>query len=92
MRLGELNLASTIEPSIPQDYKVINKIAHPLYKTPSVYHDIALVLLDRNIIITSYVKPACLFTQQNIPYDAQLLATGWGLTNVISPNYVFFNY
>lgn len=60
----------------------MNLIAHPNYRPPSTYHDIAVVQLNREAIITSYVKPACLYTQDYMNSQTELIATGWGLTTL----------
>lgn len=79
-RLGELNLHATTDRADSQDYQIVNLIAHPNYQPPSTYHDIAVAELNREAIITSYVKPACLYSQDDLNSDVELIATGWGLT------------
>jgi hypothetical protein len=60
-------------------FSVVRRIPHPDYRPPQKYHDIALLLLDNDVMFDSYVKPACLHTQQVVP-DERPLAAGWGRT------------
>ncbi|XP_063911594.1 serine protease snake-like isoform X3 [Zophobas morio] len=74
--LGITNLNDT---NHKQEIKIAKNIVHPEYKNTSHYHDIALVKLDKPIETNSYVRPACLHTQLEIPVK-KIVATGWGLT------------
>lgn len=64
----------------PQEYIVSQIITHPNYKPPSVYHDIALLKLDKAVTFNKLVKPAHLFSQKEIPRKPSPRALGWGLT------------
>ncbi|XP_063899135.1 serine protease persephone [Helicoverpa armigera] len=58
-----------------QKYNVKRIIAHPQYKPPSKYHDIALLETDYDISFNSHVLPACLHVGEA---DPTAEATGWG--------------
>ncbi|XP_017769951.1 PREDICTED: uncharacterized protein LOC108557799 [Nicrophorus vespilloides] len=77
VRLGDLNLKLYNEAAEPQDFRVVRTITHPDYRIPSKYHDIALIELDRNIRLSAYVRPACLYTEKESS-DPSFIATGWG--------------
>lgn len=79
VRLGDLDLRSSTDDAQPQNYTVINRIAHPNYQPPSQYHDIAILVLDRPILKTKYVKPICLYDSRDLP-EYRPVATGWGRT------------
>ncbi|XP_071055523.1 venom protease-like [Onthophagus taurus] len=79
IRLGELDLASETEHAEPQDFNVLKTFTHPQYDFESFYHDIALIKLDRPVIYTKYVKPACLESKLEFEYN-NLTITGWGAT------------
>ncbi|CAB3262321.1 unnamed protein product [Arctia plantaginis] len=59
-----------------QLYNVSRIIPHPQYKSPSKYHDIALLETETQIKFNIYVLPACL----SLGNDDESLAsaTGWG--------------
>ncbi|XP_017781532.1 PREDICTED: venom protease-like isoform X1 [Nicrophorus vespilloides] len=76
VRLGDLNLEKTDDKAEPQDFTVKRTIKHPEYKHPIQYNDIALIELDRDVIINDYVIPACLNTDRDTP--STFTATGWG--------------
>lgn len=79
VRLGELDISSTEEDADPQDYRVTRTINHPAYRLPSVYHDIALVKLEKVVTISSFIKPVCLYPKEDVDADIAI-ATGWGAT------------
>lgn len=64
----------------PQNYLVSKTIPHPKYKPPSVYHDIALLRLNREVQTNKYIKPAQLFSEKTVPQYLSTRAIGWGLT------------
>lgn len=63
-------------------YQVVKVYSHPQYAQPSTYNDIALLELDKDVEISAYVKPACLFTvrDSNEIKKFKMQVTGWGLT------------
>lgn len=76
VRLGDVDLNGTSY----QDFKVQKRIQHPEYKIPNVYNDIALLELEKPVVFTPYIKPACLYTNPNLESvkNHTLEATGWG--------------
>ncbi|XP_055523204.1 CLIP domain-containing serine protease B10 [Wyeomyia smithii] len=72
IRLGEYNTATEIDclgegeertcSDAPQNFGIEEAIIHPRYsKTdPNQHHDIALVRLDRDAVMNTYVAPICL--------------------------------
>jgi len=63
-----------------QKYHVKKWIQHPQYSTATVYHDIALIELNRTVKFSQTVQPACLYTKSDIP-EFDLEVTGWGKTS-----------
>ncbi|CAH1101358.1 unnamed protein product [Psylliodes chrysocephalus] len=82
VRLGDLDLSTTDDDAMPQDFTIIRRISHPDYQPPAKYHDIALLELDRIVSFTLYVSPACLQTT-TIINETELTATGWGKTSFL---------
>jgi hypothetical protein len=79
VRLGDIDLKSSADDSEVQMLSVVRRIAHPEYRSPQKYHDIALLQLDKDVLFDNFVKPACLHTQHALP-DETPVATGWGRT------------
>lgn len=77
IRLGEHNLKH--KNSRIEDFGISLSIRHPKYRANSKYHDIALFQLDRNVRISDFIKPACLWQKFDVHYRSGI-ATGWGLT------------
>nr|XP_049704358.1 serine protease snake [Helicoverpa armigera] len=59
-----------------QRYNVRRVVPHPEYKSPSKYHDIALLETDTPIQFNDDVHPACLHTKGEA--EEVLTGTGWG--------------
>ena len=76
--LGAVNLNKP--GSLAQKYQVKRWIQHPQYCTETVYHDIALIELDRKVKFSEIIQPACLNTKSDIP-EFGLEVTGWGKTS-----------
>lgn len=79
IRLGDQNLKRTDDGAQIQEFSIAQVIRHPNYKPPSKYNDIALFKLDRDVVITDFVHPACLWQTFHVNYTSAI-ATGWGLT------------
>lgn len=77
VRCGELNLARNDDGASPQNYKVVQVISHPDYRSRKHYNDIALLRLERAVEFTNTVRPACLQTMDSIA-QSRAIATGWG--------------
>lgn len=60
-------------------YKVKNIIKHPEYYPPYRYNDIALLQVDRDMLLDQFAVPACLDLGSPNVYD-KALASGWGAT------------
>lgn len=69
----------------PVEFLVDEIISHPKYTISSRYNDIGLLRLSRTVIFHSYIRPACLPIDSNIP--EHLTAIGWGSTGLgVPPN------
>uniref|UniRef100_A0A8C7JKL8 Corin, serine peptidase n=1 Tax=Oncorhynchus kisutch TaxID=8019 RepID=A0A8C7JKL8_ONCKI len=54
-------------------------IVHPRYNRAVVDYDISVVELDREVEVTSYVRPVCLPGNGQLPQpDTYCYITGWG--------------
>ncbi|NP_001155379.1 serine protease-like precursor [Acyrthosiphon pisum] len=82
-RLGELDYLSETDEARPKDYRIVQRIIHPNYKSTSSYHDIALFRLERDVDFSAFVRPICLNTDNTLRPPA-IIATGWGKTDVAS--------
>lgn len=60
-----------------QSRQVKKATAHPEYKRPSKYNDIALLEMDKAVAFTPYVRPACLSSDKS-PSNTKAIATGFG--------------
>lgn len=80
---GEYNLADRDSPD--RQERTVSRISrHPQYNNTLVDNDIALLKLDRPVLLTSKVWPACL-PEQDEELDAETNATilGWGATRYL---------
>ncbi|XP_063907515.1 serine protease snake-like isoform X1 [Zophobas morio] len=63
-----------------QQLKIVERIAHPEYKSNSHYHDIGLLKLEKPAKMNPYARPACLYLSPEISAQRSI-ATGWGQTS-----------
>lgn len=75
VRLGEHDLDNEYDHAV--DFDVDRVVRHPLYRGSSVYNDIALVKVKREVRFSSYIRPACLWTLDTINYTLAI-ASGFG--------------
>ncbi|KAK9509013.1 hypothetical protein O3M35_006428 [Rhynocoris fuscipes] len=83
VRLGDIDLRRDDEPSAPQTYHVTEIRAHPKFSRVGFYNDIAVMVLDRQIKRSRYVKPLCLPPPQLRHADfvgRSPTVVGWGTT------------
>ncbi|KAJ3629258.1 hypothetical protein MTP99_013660 [Tenebrio molitor] len=80
IRLGDTDLQDNKDVPKPQDFTVEQHFIHPEYKSPSHYHDIALIKLDRPAVFNLFVQSACLHVEKSVP--KVLTITGWGKTDI----------
>lgn len=73
-----LGILKRTDPSdLWQKYHVKRIIAHPGYKPPSKYNDIALLETQTRVTFSEGVRPACLHFEE-VANDNKAVATGWG--------------
>ncbi|KAJ9594345.1 hypothetical protein L9F63_014221, partial [Diploptera punctata] len=80
IRLGDWNFKSTEDKVDIQEFSILHRFRHPDYASPAHYNDIALFELDREAKFDGFVRPACLHTDEFVPNDELLIASGWGIT------------
>lgn len=76
-RLGEYDITSAADNNNVADFDIAHVITHPQYRSSSIYNDIALVLLNRAVILEKFIRPACLNYQEDT-IGLELVTTGWG--------------
>lgn len=83
VRLGIINLE--INPNqtsdCPEHFNVLEIISHPNYTRRSVYNDIALLKLDRDVIFNPDIRPACLGDMRTFSNGTRFQAMGFGQVN-----------
>ncbi len=91
VRLGEHDLAddSEVDPS-PMDYRVVDRIMHSGYSPRTFDHDIALLVLDRDVEYTETIRPICLpllleAAEKRDYTGTQPLVAGWGALEFRGP-------
>lgn len=76
MRFGTTNFKTANHSQI-QQYAVATRIPHPDYKSRKAYNDIALLVLEENVVFNNHVRPICLEAINDLS-DSIPIATGWG--------------
>ncbi|XP_055904363.1 serine protease snake [Eupeodes corollae] len=62
-----------------EDIKITIIILHPKYRASLYYHDIALIKLERPVVFSDKIQPACLWQLPTLDIPRSV-AAGWGRT------------
>ncbi|KFB49520.1 AGAP009249-PA-like protein [Anopheles sinensis] len=81
VRFGDLDLYNDTDDSFAQQYNIVEIIRHPEHRFSAKYHDIALIKLEKNVILNDTVAPACLWDEEEIRFNS-FESAGWGATGV----------
>ncbi|KAJ8718657.1 hypothetical protein PYW08_002894 [Mythimna loreyi] len=81
VRLGSRNILDIDKSgNAAFDVNIIKVISHPNYKSPKQYFDIALMELDRQLLFSADIQPACLWTKPDVAmFSGKAEVTGWGV-------------
>ncbi|XP_069980481.1 venom protease [Penaeus vannamei] len=83
VRLGEHDYSSTADDAQHEDFTVIEKVIYPNYTFPEAHHDLALLKLDKKVVLRKYILPVCLPWGLESSADLtgrNVTTTGWGAT------------
>ncbi|XP_033341642.2 venom protease [Megalopta genalis] len=79
VRVGDMNLERTDDKAKPQQVKIIERLRHPDYKRPAMYHDIGLLKLKSPVTFDAWVRPLCLpYFVPDTANEKVATAVGWG--------------
>uniref|UniRef100_A0A8W7JB97 Peptidase S1 domain-containing protein n=1 Tax=Anopheles albimanus TaxID=7167 RepID=A0A8W7JB97_ANOAL len=76
VRLGDINLSDDSDDKDVQQIGIVDIIYPPNHNFTRDYHDIALLQLERNVVLHDTVAPACLWNKNETRFKT-LEATGW---------------
>ncbi|XP_068624661.1 serine protease snake-like [Battus philenor] len=79
LRIGTATFEFDEVEELAQERKITDIVAHPKYKPPSKYHDIALMKSDPPFILNRDIRIACLHLDENIEL-VNLTVIGFGTT------------
>lgn len=60
----------------PQLFGIVERIAHPNFKSPVAYNDIALIKINGSVSFNRNVRPACLPQPEELVMD-RVIKSGW---------------
>uniref|UniRef100_A0A6P4EA96 LOW QUALITY PROTEIN: serine protease snake n=1 Tax=Drosophila rhopaloa TaxID=1041015 RepID=A0A6P4EA96_DRORH len=80
VRIGVLNLAIEERTAQSQLLRIDGIFTHPKYNKDMYYDDIALLKLEREVVLTEYVRPIRLWVFPELPTTIAF-AMGYGATN-----------
>lgn len=78
VRLGEWDTQKTDEFLAHDDYNVEQIFTHPQFRNNSLWNDIGLLKLDRDVIFVPHIDSICLPTYEEIFEGQSCVVTGWG--------------
>lgn len=67
--MGDLDLMTTDDGANPVDYTVSRFIKHPKYYSRTKKNDIALIELKENVQFDDFIRPACLYQENEDPLE-----------------------
>uniref|UniRef100_A0A1W7RA15 Serine proteinase n=1 Tax=Hadrurus spadix TaxID=141984 RepID=A0A1W7RA15_9SCOR len=78
VRLGEYDTQKTDEFLAHDDYNVDQIFCHPQFRNNSLWNDMALLKLDRDVIFAPHIDSICLPTYEEVFEGQSCVVTGWG--------------
>ncbi|KAG8281622.1 serine-type endopeptidase activity protein [Homalodisca vitripennis] len=77
--LGAIDIRDKDGPdsAMRQQFQIVEHYVHKDYHSPVTYNDIVLFRLDRDVVFTWFVAPACLYQELTEP-EGKAIVTGWG--------------
>ncbi|XP_055641462.1 transmembrane protease serine 9-like [Toxorhynchites rutilus septentrionalis] len=84
VRLGDVDLISNVDDVYAQQFSIVEFIRHPKHRFSSKYNDLALIELEKEIVLSPGVCPACIWHGDIFPYDSFDVA-GFGATGYVEP-------
>uniref|UniRef100_A0A8D8F687 Serine protease snake n=3 Tax=Culex pipiens TaxID=7175 RepID=A0A8D8F687_CULPI len=69
VKVGDVNSAIKSDDKFAQEFGVSNVTVHPSYNTRYQYNDLALVELDKDVVLSTGVCPACIWSSAHYPFN-----------------------
>ncbi|RLU22623.1 hypothetical protein DMN91_004901 [Ooceraea biroi] len=78
-RFGQWNIESNVQPLPSQEANILDIISHPSYYSGGLFHDVAVLILEKPVVYNVNVLPVCL-PEQGMVFAAgtRCYGTGWG--------------
>jgi len=78
-RFGQWNIESDIQPLPIQEANILAIITHPSYYSGGLFHDVAVLILEKPVVYSVNVMPICL-PEQGMIFAAKIrcYGIGWG--------------
>jgi len=78
-RFGQWNIESNVQPLPTQEAKVLAIITHPSYYSGGLFHDVAVLILQKQVAYNANILPICL-PEQGMIFAANIrcYGIGWG--------------
>ncbi|KAL6446464.1 hypothetical protein ACFW04_001197 [Cataglyphis niger] len=78
-RFGQWNLGSNVQPLPIQEANILAIALHPSYYSGGLFHDVAVLVLEKPVVYSANVMPICLPEQGKIfSVGSQCYGIGWG--------------
>lgn len=87
VRAGEWDTQTTTEQYPHLDRKVLQRIIHPKFKEAGLFFDIAILKLESNYLLSSFIRTICL-PSANMNFDnTRCIVAGWGKSHINDAEY-----
>lgn len=74
VRLGDKNLIRPDDGAEPAEYKIQKILKHPRFKRRTLENDIGLIKLNKIVIFTEFIRPACLYQKSILRNNTEVIA------------------
>ncbi|XP_029166630.1 serine proteinase stubble-like [Nylanderia fulva] len=79
VRFGQWDIRSNVQPLPVQEANILAISIHPSYYSGGLFHDVAVLVLEKPVVYRANVAPICLPEQGAIfPTGSRCLGIGWG--------------
>lgn len=72
-------MGSNVQPLPIQEANILTIAVHPSYYSGGLFHDVAILVLEKSVVYSANVAPICLPEQGTIfPARSKCYGIGWG--------------
>ncbi|XP_044730304.1 phenoloxidase-activating factor 2-like [Chrysoperla carnea] len=89
VRLGDWDAIGTVEPIKPEEYQIVDVVAHPNYNPFDLHNDLAIVEITPDVQLGTNpaINTACLPSPSTSFVNQECWVAGWGFDSLMAGNF-----